>query len=144
MAAGDHLIRQRDRRPQRRASGAQHARVAGLDELRGYVDDDVRPGLEVRADHADRAAPFGDDEPAGQVADLPAGGFGLDAGQDLQLGGHRLEATGVEPEPVADAVRQALSGGGPHVLLIGRQDGGSGDVERLRHRAERGADRAIA
>ncbi len=66
----DHLIGQRDRRAQRRAPGAQHASVAGLDELRGDVHDDVRPGLEVRADHPDRAAALGEHKPAGQVADL--------------------------------------------------------------------------
>ena len=47
-------------RPARRAAqrgrpGAQHGRAARLEHLRGDVDGDVRPGLEHRADHPDRA-----------------------------------------------------------------------------------------
>ncbi len=139
----DHLIGQRDRRAQRRAPGAQHARVARLDELRGDVHDDVRPGLEVRADHPDRAAALGEHQAAGQVADLAGSGLGRDPGEDLKLRGHRLQPLLVQPEPVADPGGQPVVRRRPHVVGVGGEHRGRGVLQGAGHRAERGVDRAV-
>ena len=74
----------RPRRPGRRGlectgPGPQHPGVARLDQLRRDVHHDIRPGLEVRADDADRAAPFVKLKPVRQVSDRPAGRLGRDA-----------------------------------------------------------------
>ena len=60
-------------RTDRGRTGPQHARVPGLDELRGDVDHDVRAGLEVGPDHADRPAAFLQEQAARQFPDDPAG-----------------------------------------------------------------------
>jgi MFS family permease len=115
----DHLIGQRDGRAQRGAPGPQHARIARLDELRGDVHDDVRPGFEVRSDHADWPAALGEHQAARQVADLAGGGLRRNPGEDLKLRRHRLQPGVVKPEPVADPGRQPAALRRPHVLLVG-------------------------
>jgi hypothetical protein len=55
-----------------RGAGAQHDGVQALQQLAGDVQRDVRPRLEVRADHADRDPPLRDDQTVGErpAADL--------------------------------------------------------------------------
>jgi hypothetical protein len=58
-----HLVDERRDRGQRCAARAEDDGVPTLEDLRGDVDRNVRPGLEVRADNTDQHAPLGDLEP---------------------------------------------------------------------------------
>ena len=78
---------------ERGAAGPQERRVQALQELAGDVEGDAGPGLEVRADGADRDAPLAHAQAVGQ---RPGGRLALerlDLGRLGELGGERLDAS---------------------------------------------------
>ena len=133
----DHLVQQRGGRADRGRAGPQHPGVAGLQQLRGDVDDHVGPGLEVGADHADRLAPLLDQR-AGQLAHHPGPLRVRHLGEHPQLVGHAVQPGGVEPEPVEHRRRQV---GAVDVGLV-RGEHRVGPVEQpVGDREQRGVDR---
>ena len=110
----DLVDEQRDR-PERRAARPQDRGVEALQQLAGDVERDVRSGLEVRADGADRDPPLADPE---AVLERPRADLALerlDLGDGLDLLGETLEAGVVQAQPVehplVDAARSRLAVG---------------------------------
>ena len=100
----EDLVDEHGDRSERRAARAEHGGVQGLQQLPGDVDRDVRPRLEVRADGADRDAAHRDLQ---AVVELPRVLVALERRQRRELRellGERVDARGVEPEPVERAL----------------------------------------
>ena len=99
----EHLVDEDGDRAQRRAPGPQHRCVQALQQLPGDVEGDVRPGLEVRADGADRDPPH---RHAEAVLELPTVLVALEwweRGELCELLGQRLDPRRVEPQAVERA-----------------------------------------
>jgi hypothetical protein len=133
----DDQVGQRDGRTDRGRPGAQHARVARLDELGGDVDHHVRAGLEVGSDHADRPTAFLQAQPARQVPDRPPGRLGRDVGQRAELAGHGRQPRVVQAQAVQQRVPDAVGPRGPHVLGVRLQHLGRVEAEMVGHGPQR-------
>ena len=137
------------------AAAAQHDGVAALEREGGDVDGHVGPGLVDGADDAEGHAHLGEAQAVRQGRAAQGLADRVGQGDDLaDGGGEALEARRVEPEPVEQAVAQAVLAPVREVELVGREDArgrpldGDGDrVEagillvrrRLRERDRRGA-----
>ena len=114
-------------------AGSEHDGVQALQQLAGDVQRDVRPRLEVRADHADRDPPLRDDQAVGErpAADLALERVESRRRQKLALeDGH---PSVVQPQPVDRAfVEPARCGfdvgivGGEHLAAAFAQHRGRG------------------
>ena len=137
---GDDVIEQGGGRAQRGRAGAEHAGVAGLQQLRCHVDGDIGTGLVVRADHTDRHPPFGKEKAAGQLTDVLLRGREGGRGEQRDLPGHLADPRLVEPEPVQQAAAEPgrLSGG--EVGGVGVEDLGGRLAEQRGHPAQRRVD----
>ena len=133
----DDQVDQRRGAAQAGAPGAEHAGIAGFDELGGEVDRDIGAGLVVGADHPHGNPPFLQPEP---VVEDPAAHDALQRGQrrkGAHLPGDAGEADLVQPEPVDAPGGQGLLGllqvrlvGGEHRGGLGGEAAGDG-AQRL-------------
>jgi hypothetical protein len=116
-----HLVDEHEHGPESRSARPEDDRVAALQHLRGDVDGDVRPRLEVRSDDSDRDAPLGHFE---AVRQPPGANLALDPverGGRAQAVGDAPEPAVVEPEPVERAGVEATLGGG-EVIAVRLED----------------------
>jgi len=134
---GDDVVEERRGGPQGCSPGAQHARVAGFQQLRGDVDGDIRPGLEVRADDTHRYPALGQPQPAGKLPEGGALGREAGVGEQPDLPRHVGDPGLVELEPVDQAAAQPICLAVRHVGGVGGQDLRGPPREQVRHRAQR-------
>ena len=138
-----HLVDEHGHRAQRGAAGAQDDRVQALQELPGDVERDVRPGLEVRADRADRDPPLADLEAVGQRPRAEVALERLDRCGRRHLFGEALDTLLVKAQPVERRLVET-PGGGLIVGLVRRQDRGAALPDECCGLAERGGDGVVA
>ncbi len=137
----DDVVEQGGGGAQGGGAGAQHAGVAGLEQLGGDVEGDVGPGLEVGPDDPDRDAALGQRQAggeagAGQLAQVGLLGRERRVGEQADLPGHLGDPGLVELEPVQQAAAEAGRLPGLHVGGVGGQDPRRLVAEQARHAAQ--------
>ena len=138
----DDQVDQRRGAAQAGAPGAEHAGIAGFDELGGEVDGDVGTGLVVGADDPYGHPPFLQLEP---VVEFASPHDALQRGQrrkGAHLAGDAGEADLVQPEPVEAPCGQGLLGA-LQVLLVGGEERSRLGGEVAGDGAERLGDLAV-
>ena len=116
-----HLVDEDRHRTQGGAPGPEHRGIEALEELPRDVQRDVRSGLEVRTDRADRDAALAYLETVGQ---RPGGDLALerrDLRRPVHLLGETLDPARIQTEPVEQAVVEPALGI-LDVCLVGGQD----------------------
>ena len=130
----------RGRRVKTVRSAAQHHSVAALEAERAGVGGDIRPALVDDADDAKRRRHPFDDEAvgAGERRQHPTDRIGQ-VRDLLEPARDRLDATGIESEPVDQGRAQVLRAGRPEIEPIGGENSGGALTQEPR----RGVKRAV-